>query len=92
MKQTSKQKRPRPIYRDCFSNERGQTVKIRPVHENLLEKKGQYKVVSIDKELGKLQDRLYRVMGPLAKVWSDIQTFITGRINTNLTVKNMCKT
>ena len=44
----------------------------------LMEKKGKNRLVSVDDELQKVHHRLIQALGPLGKVWSEVQDYVTG--------------
>ena len=52
--------------------------KMDPFMRALLEKRGKNRLVSVDDELQKVHHRSIQALGPLGKVWSDIQDFVTG--------------
>ena len=54
-----------------------QPCKLDYFMKSLLEKKGNNRLLSCDEELSKLHTCLYQAMGPLTKVWSDIQYYVT---------------
>ena len=53
-------------------------TKLDPFMKVWLEKKRLNRVVSVDEEMQRLQQKLYLVTGPLGRVWSSIQQYIQG--------------
>ena len=51
-------------------------TKLDPFMRVLLEKKNLNKVISVDDEMAKIHSRLFDLMGPLGKAWTDMQACV----------------